>query len=201
MIIHRERRMIYVHIPKTGGTSVAQAFKDHGAKRWGKNHMNLRAVQENDKPPSWVDHQWVCRAFVWTVVRNPYARIVSRYNDAQNQHPERFAPGEKYEGVEDFADFVRCTIDNDYLRPQVGFIERELDYIGRTRSLQQDVLFVCRKRRMDPISIGDEPRSDHGQWRPYYAGKARGMVEDYYAEDFDRFGFPRLDNLFEDRPT
>lgn len=201
MIVHKENSMVFLHIPKTGGSSVAQAFKELGASRYGNNHMNIKAAQ-GEAGPVWLDHSFMTSACVWTVVRNPYARIVSRYFDAQEHHPERFkGKNDKYSNVENFTDFIEVTIDETYLRPQYLWMEREIDYIGRTRSLQQDVNFICDKVKLPQKSIGQRRRSRHGPWISYFNDfpRARELVEDYYKQDFLRFGFPTLDSLYEDR--
>lgn len=108
MIISPGRRFIFVHIPKTGGTSLAYALDDRamkddiligdtpkaqrrkrrlqGAETAGRlwKHSTLADVE------GLVSRQDMADFFVFTLVRNPWDRLVSYYHWLQGQgfnHP------------------------------------------------------------------------------------------------------------------
>jgi hypothetical protein len=85
MICHKNKT-IFIHIPKTAGTSVESMFgfvklfknsRKFEEKVPGK-HLFLSQIYE-DKP--FLLHKY----FIWTIVRNPWEREYSYYNMAKNQ--------------------------------------------------------------------------------------------------------------------
>ena len=108
MILSRGRKYLFIHIPKTGGTSLALALEDRAMKddimlgdtpkalkRRGKvkgiatrgrlwKHSTLRDLDGLVRPEELDD------LFIFTLVRNPWARVVSYYHWLQQQsfdHP------------------------------------------------------------------------------------------------------------------
>jgi hypothetical protein len=104
MIISHGRRFIFVHIPKTGGTSLAlalesKAMKDDiligdtpkakqrrnrlkGVKTTGRLWKHSRLVDISGLLTSNEIHDF----FVFTLVRNPWDRVVSYYHWLQDQN-------------------------------------------------------------------------------------------------------------------
>ena len=83
MKTHKELK--FIHITKTGGTSIESAGKNQNIK-WGKNHKEYKCRADNTKDyqQSWHDiitNECFQKKYDWfMVVRNPYARILSEYN-------------------------------------------------------------------------------------------------------------------------
>ena len=72
MILH-DKKIIFVHIPRTGGTSVEKYFNfkfDHGWKPETAQHLTL---EEYD------NHYDIKNYFKFTIVRNPWDRLLSWY--------------------------------------------------------------------------------------------------------------------------
>ena len=98
MFIAPDREFIFVHAPKTGGTALMLALEDRAQKndiligdtpkaikrknRWKKatargrlwKHSTLADIE------GLVDEAFIASAFVFTIVRNPWDRMVSYYH-------------------------------------------------------------------------------------------------------------------------
>ncbi|MFK7938836.1 MAG: sulfotransferase family 2 domain-containing protein [Roseovarius sp.] len=108
MIISPGRNFIFVHIPKTGGTSLALALEARAMKddiligdtpKARKRKARLKGVQTQGR--LWkhatladidglVTPAFIAQAFVVTLVRNPWDRVASLYHWLQDQtfdHP------------------------------------------------------------------------------------------------------------------
>lgn len=69
MIYHHEKKYLFVHIQKNGGTSITEALMNHaGATFISPLHLQLQALEFSGQRP-----------FVFAVVRNPWDRLVSWY--------------------------------------------------------------------------------------------------------------------------
>ena len=89
MPISHKHRCIFVHIPKTGGTSVEQALGigkiDHDAMRshdieifdkisYAPQHFTASMLKEHEKiKEHWFDY------YRFSIVRNPYERVLSEF--------------------------------------------------------------------------------------------------------------------------
>ena len=69
-------KKLFIHIPKTGGTSVSTFLKDSGLDKWKRdssyvNHDPLFKMEEYNIIPK--------DTFIFTITRNPYTRAFSYY--------------------------------------------------------------------------------------------------------------------------
>ena len=93
-MISHQHKVIFVHIPKTGGQSIEQMFLDDLGLDWaGREPLLLRPNVDPEKGPQRLAHlyadEYVKYGYVtqeqfdsylkFAVVRDPYARIVSEY--------------------------------------------------------------------------------------------------------------------------
>jgi Sulfotransferase family len=149
--------------------------------------------------------------FKFAIVRNPWARIVSCYNDKIN-----YDPGHVYERYENtfisylkkmkvfsegmsFDRFVEiiCDIPDNYaeghIRSQHRFITDECgnilaDFIGRFEQLNQDFNFISEKLNIK----SDLPHIRAGKtknYKDYYSKATAQLIERRYEKDIEMFGY------------
>lgn len=70
MYISDRIRVVYVKIPKTGGTAVRRVVRDMGFRRRGSRFSFLSQLAQ---PSLYVDYS------IFAIVRNPYDRLISEY--------------------------------------------------------------------------------------------------------------------------
>lgn len=164
--------LIFIHIPKTGGTSIRTAL--YGKHGYG----HMRAVDVNTYGNKMV-----------SCVRNPYDRAVSIYGHIQNG-------GKVYK--EGFVDFIlsgglqnqalagnEVTIASpccDYICNSEG--EIIVDHLLRFESLVDDF------KSLTGMGIGWHNASNRDKdYMQYYNTKARDTVKNFYAKDFEIFEY------------
>lgn len=207
MIISPKRNFVFVHIPKTGGTSLALALEDRAAaddiligdtpkavRRKGRlaalqapgrlhKHSTLRDV-EGLYPED---------AFIFTVVRNPWDRMVSYYHWLRDQRFDHVAVATAK--AMDFAGFLRdpgiqaAVRHNSYTRYLQDAQARDrCDLFARLEYLND--LAPLWKHLGFKLSIPHVNKSGRdADWRMYYDAEGFGIVAGIAADDIARFGY------------
>ncbi len=212
MIISHGRSYIFVHIPKTGGTAMslaleARAMKDDiliGDTPKAVQRRRLKRVQTAGR--LWkhstladidglVSGEDLDGMFLFTLVRNPWDRLVSYYHWLRVQSFEH--PAVALSRAHEFEAFLshphtRASIQaapyGSYLRDAAGQ-ERPALFI-RLEHLAEDIapLEAHLGFRLDEIPRVNvsERRADY---RSYYSDASAELVGDLCREDVERFGY------------
>ena len=207
MLISDERRMLFVHIPKTGGASVEQLLREmcpdaRSVDR--QRHARLRRILAR--------HPELEGYWSFGFVRNPWARMVSWYSMIETWNhrwwpasgrPQEAQWGSTRDGnplwraaadYTDFEDFIlRGTAELDRLAmAQIDYLvdgDQRADFIGRTESLADDMARVQSELGLPINAIPRRNTTSHGSYRDYYSPAARDRVGEVYARDVEAFGY------------
>ncbi|HEB26566.1 MAG TPA: hypothetical protein ENI05_02145 [Porticoccus sp.] len=140
----------------------------------------------------------------FSVVRNPWDRVVSAYHYLLSGGANKRDLGlseivGKYEGFDDFVRRWMCkeNIENHiHFIPQYHFIENQhgpvdIDYIGRFGTLQSDINKVVGslKSMRSSLVLEETNSSDRGDYRDYYSSESKKIVEDLYSRDVSEFSY------------
>lgn len=207
MIISPKRRFAFVHIPKTGGTSFTLAYEGRAAaddilvgdtpkakRRKGRvsgldvpgrlwKHSSLRDV--GPLVPS--DY------FVFTLVRNPWDRMVSYYHWLREQTFEH--PAVAAANATDFAGFIRDPMIQKSLHAYPYS-----SYVSATDGRDRCAAYVRLEHAGDFAPVWEHlgfsltiPHVNSSQrdldWRRYYGSEDHEIVGKICSADIARFGY------------
>ncbi|RMH42638.1 MAG: Type II secretory pathway, pullulanase PulA [Alphaproteobacteria bacterium] len=213
MILSRGRRYLFIHVPKTGGTSLALALEARAmrddilvgdtpkARRRRRRLRELRTRGRLWKHATLADIDGLVtpedldRLFVFTLVRNPWDRVVSYYHWLREQ---RFAhPAVARAKALGFDAFARhpATLaeirDNPVSRYVTDATGRErCDLFIRLEHLETDIapLEAHLGFRLCPLPRANVSRRAR-DFRSYYSDASRQAVGEAAAADIARFGY------------
>ena len=210
MPISRERKLLFVHIPKTGGSSIEKALglfsnwrvedrerlfgliqspilKRQAFSSNFLQHLSLRDIQL--VLPEWNKY------YRFAFVRNPWDKLVSIYsNTDHNLLMQAQAQGIELKGIE-FPEFIHriAEIQHIHLLPQYDFIYAEngqclVNFIGRFEQLQEDFAQVCQTLNLD-IQLPHHNVSVHTPYQDYYTEESKAWVGERYQVDIETFNY------------
>ncbi len=203
MPVDHERRLIFVHIPKTGGTTILNLLGLWQARRAANLHtlfgefgpFDLQHLTLPQLRQFLTDSEMnLYRKFAF--VRNPWDRAVSAA-----LWQTRFAEL----GVRDLRDHVdwaeRVTRrgvrrpSDAHAVPQSAFVVScegtiEVDYVGRFEAYRTDLAAILGGYLNLPGDLPHKLRqARRGHYRDYYQGDLAARIGRLYAEDVARFGY------------
>lgn len=210
MILSLGRRYVFIHAPKTGGTAMALALEGRAMKddimlgdtpKARKRRHKVKDAQTRGrlwKHSTLADINELVPSldglFAFTLVRNPWDRMVSYYHWLKDQRFDH--PAVALAQQMPFAEFacagqVRASMQASparmYMTDAAG-VERCNLYI-RLEALDRDAapLWDHLGFRLDiPHANASDRAADY---RSYYTDAARAAVAEACAEDIDRFGY------------
>ncbi len=212
MIISPGRRYIFVHIPKTGGTSLAQALEARAkkddiligdtekARRRQRRVQGLQAAGRLWKHSTLADIDGVVSGediaewFCFTLVRNPWDRMVSYYHWLQNQSFDHPAVG--LAKSMNFSEFLHAPHVKDafasnhaatYMTTSRG--EHCADLYIRLEHFEQDVepLWSHLGFRLEMPHLNRSDRES--DYRSLYSAADAEQLAALCAKDIARFGY------------
>jgi hypothetical protein len=183
---------LFVHIPKCGGTSVENQI---GVFHGHRSAVYFRAA----------DRELFARAFKFTLVRNPYDRLVSGFHYLKHHSTaplDRAWAARALGGIGDFREFAEALEDRGFARrvvawrhfvPQWYFVcdgrgAPMMDLVGRIEDFDG---FVAELGRRSALRLRNEVHraSARRPWQDYYTPRARAAAAALYREDFRAFGY------------
>ncbi len=197
---------IFVHIPKTGGTSVENLIwplpwsrrtremlwmhiDSNNYQTGGLQH--LRAVHIREE----VGAEKFARYFRFSFVRNPWDRAVSQFSYLRQRRPD-LQQLLGLEGASDFNEYLSRISEVDHVQwaPQLPFLcdddgSNLVDFIGRYERLEADAQDIFDRLGIAATSIPHEMKSEHGPYRDYYDHDSRFSIARLYRADIEAFGY------------
>lgn len=180
MIVDHERRFVFYHIPKTGGSSMAIALagRDPGSRErgWQKALHSSGFMHDNTPAPEGY--------FTFAFFRNPYDRMVSLY--------QALAPPILFPRFVESC-LVRRTISHIALRPQTNMIDpRTLSFEGNYEDIEADWNYLNDKLDLG-VPYEKLPRENQSgvykDYESFYDSEAVNLVRRVYQQDFRLLGY------------
>lgn len=176
--------LIFVHIPKTGGTTACAALRYSGITV-NHTHEPAIALSRNYPPKVWNDTLKV------TLVRNPWDRAVSLYYWWHQDVPCSIAAFREWI-CKDCLSYMEEFDPLDQLAYLVDEEQNDLvDFIGRFENLQDDIKAMGRMANVVPGVPGHWSPSARPAvpYQEFYDTKTADMLADHTRPFIERFGY------------
>jgi len=214
MLLSHRYQFLFIHIAKTGGTSVRGALQKY---RWRDPYYLPQFIAS--KMSGWVNHEVGiklprhCKAitaqemlprefydglFKFAFVRNPWDLQVSSYHHIRRERPHLMLEGESFEH------FLRRKLDparpwqyhiDTSITPQSDYLidlrgEVIVDFIGHYENLQGDFDHCCQQIGLPTTVLPHKRKAeDRTSYRQYYSEETQALVAQHFAKDIELFGY------------
>jgi len=200
-----ERKFIFIHIPKNGGSSITRFFDFKPDAFCGSNDgliiNNIRHSPQHQ--PAWFlkKHPLLRdrydEYFKFSFVRNPYTRVVSEYFWQKKIKRIRVDLS-----VEHFSSVWLTDLEKyksrDHHMTQTYFLYENgvpiVDFIGRLENIDADFKHVLEK--INYPDVNTELKIENKNHRPddvepYYTQEIKERIYNLYKEDFINFNYTK----------
>ncbi len=209
MLVSSKNKFLFIHIPKSAGTSVTVALKKFsdspedvwinrllarvginvnwiGPFHWirGRKHSTARQMKMMYSDSIFNEY------YKFAFVRNPWALLVSYYHYIKsNEHHHR---SKKVGNIDSFESYIRYEIKRNKIN-QSRFVTDSpgndlVDFVGRFESLEKDLGTIFERLGIES-EMPHINSSTHNDYRQYYTEETANLVASHWAEDILRFGY------------
>jgi hypothetical protein len=214
MLLSIRYKFLFVHIAKTGGTSIRAALRPY---KWKDPYRlplflcsRLSSLTQHRLGCKFPRHAKIIAAYEilpreffdslykFAFVRNPWDLQVSSFHHILRERPHLMA------GMNEFETFLRWKLDpgrryqfhidtsielqSDYLIDLRGNVL--VDFVGRYERLEDDFQQACRHIGIHPPKLPHKRRAkNRTSYRQYYNDKTAQLVADHFKRDIELFGY------------
>jgi hypothetical protein len=215
MIVSDEKKFVYFHSAKTGGSSVTHAIapwsnlgpKTHGSGHgwqpkyhYGGMHNTVAQSWATHGQQKWMDYFW------FSFVRNPFDLVISAWRAAQGIYADP-APSQRRRFLNADIEFGMTNLSlEQYLENELGddrllHIRRTqtenlitgapgaMNFIGRFETLNEDWAKIAKELKIDALLPHRNKSEREPGYKQYYTPEARAIVEKFYKEDLVNFNY------------
>ncbi len=193
----KNKPLQFIHIPKTGGTSIEDSAKKEGVL-WGRYNNDLKGMLNGKTkwhtPPYKLKNIYFNKDIIpFTIVRNPYTRLVSEFNYELNYRKALFS---KYNDINEFVktldnskEFDRMNnICDNHLLPQTQYTKnvKEILYF---ENLNNDFRKLLKKYNYPNIKLLHKNKSKSKFTINDLNEESINIIRKIYKDDFKKLGY------------
>jgi len=200
-VISYKNKFVFLHIPKTAGTSLEIVLEDESCSfkrcQWSKkpmgfnaplNHLTLEQIQKSKV----LSDDQLESFYKFTFVRNPWDRVISECFCGHIQP--------LFKGCVTIKDKIKkvCLQAKSpsgyagHCRPYSDFIKHEnlrMNFVGKFENLENDYTYLCAELNIDKKNLVHKHKSHRKNYKAYFDNETRDLVEATYLEDIELFNY------------
>lgn len=195
-----DKQLVYLINPKCACSSIKQALNGLDENRHYPNvHILPEVIMKERHKLNAVEKNY----FKFTIIRNPFERIVSFYI---NKFERAVKTDYRFEYNEYLGGILRADMTfsavihviygippclaNNHFRSQCYLVDAtgySLDFIGRLENIEADWQTIAERFDLPTLPVTNKTPSY--DYRDYYDLPTLELVNEYYQEDIQRFGY------------
>lgn len=210
MPISDKYHCIFVHIPKTGGSSIEKALDLFGEWKIEDRKKLFGLIQSDDLLEKkflsdFLQHLKMNEIntinlskknyYSFSFVRNPWDRMVSIYHNLDpNLKAKALSKNIDLSGLS-FSDFLYAIkeVNHIHTEEQWRFVYNKkngflVDFIGHLENINDDFNLICNKLKINK-KLPHDNKSDHDSYQHYYTANTQQFIATWYQRDIELFSY------------
>jgi chondroitin 4-sulfotransferase 11 len=187
-MISYSRRFLFVHINKTAGTSIEHALNAYGRKKINDITSNVKFkhsqhfILNEYKEYLGVEYN---KYYKFTVVRNPWDRVVSYYHSGAIQSHLSFTDWviDRYKH-KNFIDYHRM-----YMPCSTWFNKDEINRVIKYENINIEFSQLCSELQLDAKLEKHNMTLNRSGYQDYYINETRQIIHDIFIDDINQFNY------------
>jgi len=182
-MIDHERKLLFLHIARTGGTSIEYALT---GQDWWRIEAATKHISAGQARKHYGEEIWGTY-FKFSVVRNPWDRVVSMWaagswhqasNLDQNCSFETFIKKLRPHSNEAYNSLLCCDALND-----------KIDFVMRFEHLQEEFNSMLSRIGAQHITLPRKECRPHKPYSEMYGDVEKQLVREIFHKDITAFGY------------
>jgi len=206
-ISDKKTRLEFLHIAKTGGTSVEDAAIEQAGIRWGRCHFIACFHIESDNPnriasiwhkPLYYlpNNFYGDDAALFVIVREPYERVISAYYYAGFHHHSINELNQREMLNNWVTDKLNCSIFRPNFYPAYNYVfdlgthKEVVDYVLRFETFEEDFNYLMKEYSLNITLVHDNVHNKSDKLGVEdLSHESIQINNDYFYNDFATFGY------------
>ncbi len=191
-MISYSKNFIFIHINKTAGTAIEQSLLEYGTKRVEpKDDLEFELTYRQSQHFNCKEYKKYLgpeydNFFKFTVVRNPFDRVVSYYlKNSINKNNLSFSDWvvDRYQN-KNFQDYKRMYSDYTH-----WIDEKDIDFILRFENISLDFNKLKNKLNIECELAFHNVNKNRLPYREYYNQDTKKIISNYFQKELNTFNY------------
>jgi hypothetical protein len=169
--------ILFIHPPRCSGTSIETNFNWNNEN---EKHLKASIIRSKVGEDKWGN------SFKFSIVRNPFDRVISMYHAP---YYRRIKKGFLFESLESFIADIPVP-PNEYGIECCDYIDEKIDFIIRFESREDDILKLKNSFNIniDP-TIWVRRLNREKDYKKYHSSESIRLVEKKFSKDISKFNY------------
>ena len=216
MIISDKKKFVFIHIPKTGGTSIEHSllkyanFRQKLISYYPSKYffylINLTNKNLLDNGNRWIngfhrhetinfllrDKKYFNNYYIFAFVRNPYNWFLSLYNYIKRSKNHKEYQVVKNLTLNDFLDYaieINMPIQSDYISSD----KNKIDFVGKIENIHNDFNYISKKLKIRSKLNHKNKSNIKKKEIPHQNKQFLNKFNNYFKKDFLNFNYKFID--------